>query len=569
MRGIIPMRLITLLAAAAFVSFLGIASLSSAAEKAPIKKEKLQIVFLFGQSNMVGLADARTAWYLTQPQYAPPRELVVQKSRHFDWGNFYWSGMRYYKGPEANKKKLAALRTERTISRMKWRQRVRGVHGPWKEKEWGPKPKGGRPNMYLFLDKKSEEEGIHKGIAAILDGKENQLPVNAAYDEMMARDQDIATELKRVREIYLKGTTAKDFDALDTAIAAEVEAKKLVVQVPRGTAFPEPEKNRTLFANLAQKHVNLPIAKRTWIYGHGHIAGSEGTGNQVTTRGPLSVGYGAGITKIGPEYGIGITLERLTDAPILLVKCSWGNTSIASDWRAPSLDGAETATEKAGREAHNKSEAEKAKKAGREFAPRPAPKKSGKLGYAMSMAMQQVDKVLANPGKYHPGYDPKAGYEVAGLVWFQGYSDKDNPAYGELLAQLIRDFRKKVKTPDLPVVCGSLGMAGFKHAAFIENANKGMLQAAKMPDLAGKVDVVNTAPFYPLELDLTQQVREQTKKYSPENKKANNAVRGKSNGGFHYNGSAKCFLLMGDAMGRSLANLMAGGSPTPRAEPPR
>ena len=564
MKNMIRTRLFTSLVAASLIGFAGS---SLAAEKAPIKKEKLQIVFLFGQSNMVGLADARTAWYLTQPQYAPPREVVVKKSRHFTWKNFYWSGMRYYKGPEENKKKLAALRAERTASRAKWRQRVRGVYGPWQEKEWGSKPKGGRPNMYPFLDKKVEEEGIHKRIAEILDGKENQLPVNAAYDEMMARDQDIATELKRVREIYLKGTTGKDFDELDAAIEAAAADKKLVVQVPRGTAFPDPEKNRTHFAKLAQKHVNLPIAKRTWIYGHGHIAGSEGTANQITTHGPLSVGYGAGITKIGPEYGIGITLERLTDAPILLVKCSWGNTSIASDWRAPSLDGVETATEKALREAWNKSEAEKAKKAGREFTPRPAPKKSGKLGYAMSMAMSQVDKILADPGKYHPKYDPKTGYEVAGLVWFQGYSDKDNPAYGELLTQLIKDFRKQVKTPNLPVVCGSLGMAGFKHATFIENANKGMLQAAKMPDLAGKVDVVNTAPFYPLELDLTQQVREETEKDSPENKKANTAVRGKSNGGFHYNGSAKCFLLMGDAMGRSLANLMAGGAPSLPNEP--
>ena len=166
-----------------------------------------------------------------------------------------------------------------------------------------------------------------------------------------------------------------------------------------------------------------------------------------------------------------------------------------------------------------------------------------------------------------PPYVPPR--EVAGLVWFQGYSDKDNPAYGELLAQLIRDFRKKVKTPELPVVCGSLGMTGFKHTAFQEHANKGMLQAAKMPDLAGTVDVVNTAPFYPHEFDLLKQVMQEKEEGSPEYKKAATAARGKSNVGFHYHGSAKCFLLMGDAMGRSLAKLMAGGTPTPHAEPPR
>ena len=160
-----------------------------AAEKPVIKKEKLQIVFLFGQSNMVGLADARTAWYMTQPQYAPPREMAVKKSRYFNWENFYWSGLLYYKGPEENRGKLAALRAERTASRAKWRQRARGEHGPWQKNAWGPKPGAGRANMYPFLDRKAEEEGIYKRIAEILDGKENQLPVDAAYDEMMLRDQ--------------------------------------------------------------------------------------------------------------------------------------------------------------------------------------------------------------------------------------------------------------------------------------------------------------------------------------------------------------------------------------------
>jgi len=35
-----------------------------------------------------------------------------------------------------------------------------------------------------------------------------------------------------------------------------------------------------------------------------------------------------------------------------------------------------------------------------------------------------------------------------------------------------------------------------------------------------------------------------------------------SNKAFHYRGSAKFFLLTGDAMARSLASLMAGGKPT-------
>jgi len=52
---------------------------TTAAEK--LKKEKLQIIFCFGQSNMVGLAAVPTAWYMTQPQYVPPREATVLESQ--------------------------------------------------------------------------------------------------------------------------------------------------------------------------------------------------------------------------------------------------------------------------------------------------------------------------------------------------------------------------------------------------------------------------------------------------------------------------------------------------------
>ena len=148
-----------MMAAVLGVCMLGAAGapVSHAAKK--IKKEKLQIVLCLGQSNMVGLSDARTAWYLTQPQYIPPRDVTVMKSRFFNW-NFYWNGVNYYEGP--HKDEAMALVQARRDSRAKWRQRCKGVHGPWLEAEWGPKPAGGRGNMYPFLDGKAEEEGIYK-----------------------------------------------------------------------------------------------------------------------------------------------------------------------------------------------------------------------------------------------------------------------------------------------------------------------------------------------------------------------------------------------------------------------
>jgi len=528
-----------------------------AARPGKITKKKLQIVFLFGQSNMVGLAQVPTAWYMLQPPYVPPREICVRKTRYFDW-NLYWSGLRTFKGPEEMKKKLDELYWERRHSRMKWRQRHRGVHGPWNEKEWGPKPKGGRSNMYPFLDRKAEEEGIYRRIAEILDSPLNEFPVEKLYEEMTCREAEIADDVRTARAIYLDGTTAEAFDVFDEAVA---EAKIN----PRATGEDAPDA-RAAYARLAAKHLNMPIATRTYIRAHGHVAGvqsdTENAKNQKNASGILSVGYGGGVTTIGPEYGVGITLERLVDAPVLLVKCSWGNTALGGAWRPPTVDGVETPLEKATREAWNASEAERAKKEGRAFQPRPAPAPTGTLSYCWGMTLPILDDVLANPGAYHPEYDPAVGYECAGLVWFQGYSDSNNEAYGELLVEMIEYFREKVKTPDMPVVCGTLGMNTWKHMVFSGDVNGGMVHASQAPGLKGTVDVVNTARFNPVELGMIGPVKKEYDKESEEYKTADViGRRAISNKGFHYHGSAKFFILAGDAMARSLANLMAGGEP--------
>ncbi|MBT8036725.1 MAG: hypothetical protein KJO21_04185 [Verrucomicrobiae bacterium] len=527
-------------------------ALSASAEQ-KIKKEKLQIVFLLGQSNMVGLADARTAEYLTEPAYVPPKEIVTKKSENFDWQNLYWQGARTFKGPQKYKDQLDALVQERRQSRMKWRQRVNGKRGPWRE-EWGAKPEGkGRGVMYPYLDAKAAEAGIYSRMDKIISSPDNEFSVEVAYDELLGRDAEIADEIKLVREHYLKDADATDFEAFRSALKENDMSKK-----PKS----EIEAWRTKYAQLANEHVNLPIGKNVHVVAHGHVTGSEGEKNRYTTHGPLSVGFGGAVTTIGPEYGVGVALERMVDAPILLVKCSWGNTALSAAWRPPTLDGIETPKEKATREAWNEKMAAQAKAEGRTHTPRLAPEKRGNLSYCWSMTLPQIEKVLADPGKYHPDYDPEVGYEIAGTVWFQGYSDQGNPAYGELLVEQIKFIREKVGAPEMPFVAGTLGMASYKHMALGGDVNGGMIQAAQHPQMRGSVDVVNTAPYFPLELDMAINVRNNTEKESPEHEKAVAVLkRVTSNKGFHYHGSAKCFILMGDAMGRSLANLMNDGEP--------
>lgn len=235
---------------------------------------------------MVGLADPATAVYLTEPAYVPPKDFITKKSESFDWQNLYWQGVRTFKGPSKYKEQLDALIEERRLSRMKWRQRVRGDHGPWQE-EWGDKPKGkGRGVMYPYLDKKAEEEGIYDRIDAILSNPDNEFTVDVAYEEMIARDDAIADELKLVREHYLQDADAADFEAFNAAVKA--------ANIPKNPKE-EVEKWRSTYAQLAKEHVNLPIAEGVHIVAHGHVQGSEGEKNRYTTYGPLSVGYGGGI----------------------------------------------------------------------------------------------------------------------------------------------------------------------------------------------------------------------------------------------------------------------------------
>lgn len=152
---------------------------------------------------------------------------------------------------------------------------------------------------------------------------------------------------------------------------------------------------------------------------------------------------------------------------------------------------------------------------------------------------------------------------MAGLVWFQGWNDINNKAYGEQFVHFIKDFRKEVNAPKLPVITGLMGHGAWKQNTFSTEPNKGMLHAARHPELKGSVDVVNTLPYMPIELALTWDAEKVFGKESKEGQKASSIrARAVCKDGTHYFGSAKFTYLTGDAMARKLVNLMKGGEPT-------
>jgi len=133
---------------------------------------------------------------------------------------------------------------------------------------------------------------------------------------------------------------------------------------------------------------------------------------------------------------------------------------------------------------------------------------------------------LAEFERVYPGYK-KQGTELAGMVWFQGIADSQSPAqtaaYEKNLANLIRDVRRDLKAPALPVVVTAVGFGNGK----VHDAQMAVGDPAKYPEFAGNVKSIDTRPF----------VR-------PSNGKPD-----------FYFGNAETFLEIGEAMGQAMLEL--------------
>jgi len=243
------------------------------------------------------------------------------------------------------------------------------------------------------------------------------------------------------------------------------------------------------------------VCDRVWI---SYLTGSPARGTLGEGFGKLTAGYGSRPNpaedggKIGPEYLFGITMEKAYDGPILIIKTAWGGKSLNTDFRSPS----------AGPYEFSDAQLEGLKKQGKDIAAVKAAK-AKVTGEYYRLMIDHAKKVLADPKRIVPTYDAKAGYEIAGFVWFQGWNDmvdsgtypynketrqKDYALYSELMADFIRDVRKDLGTPKMPFVIGVMGVGGIKDKP--DYFRQAMAAPADMPEFKGNVAAVETAPFW-------------------------------------------------------------------------
>jgi len=307
-------------------------------------------------------------------------------------------------------------------------------------------------------------------------------------------------------------------------------------------------------------------------------------------HGRLTVGYGAGGRgqKIGPELTFGITMQNHVGEPILLIKTSWGGKSLNTDFRPPS----------AGPYEFNLQQLENFKKQGKDVA-EAHKEKTERTGVYYHLMLEHIHKVLADIRRVYPDYDAKAGYELAGFVWFQGWNDmvdgstyptRGQPgsydAYSKNLAHFIRDVRRDLKSPKLPFVIGVMGAGGpiakygpdqKRYAGIHGEFRKAMAAPAKLQEFKGNVTAVFTENYWDLQLSelvnrngkVNAKRRELSKDKTLTREQRDKAVAnytaklftkrelkilktGTSNAAYHYLGSAKILAQIGKAFANAL-----------------
>jgi len=370
---------------------------------------------------------------------------------------------------------------------------------------------------------------------------------------------------------------------------SQAAAKPLKVYILAGQSNMQGHVNVSTFDSMAGDPKTAPIlnemrgadgkprvCQKVWISSIG-CAGEDTT----EQKGLLTTGFGASPAEIGPEFTFGIYMEKLGD-PVLLIKTSWGGKSLHTDFRPPSAGPYVWSDFETNQYKDRAADLEKEKAA-----------KIQATGVYYRLMLKHVKDVLGDVKRVVPEYDPKQGYDLAGLVWFQGFNDLvsgwtyekgSQPGgydlYAQLLAQFIRDVRKDLSVPKLPFVIGVIGIGGEKEdkkPGSMQYFRQAMAAPASLPEFKGNVVAVRTAPFWDDELEALQtrvdacwpkvdatvaaekndswenKMKHMAENFTPEEWKRHQA--GTSNQAYHYLGAAKIMAPIGKAFAEAMVNL--------------
>ena len=300
--------------------------------------------------------------------------------------------------------------------------------------------------------------------------------------------------------------------------------------------------------------------------------------NYLDRHGELTVGYGSPGC-IGLELQFGHIIGDYYDEQVLLIKTAWGGKSIGRDFRPPSsrapsnkvLD--QLVVKMIERDYNNiiRKEWNKLKQHNPKITRKEVEAESSALfdeirkvkkeeyhkqvvnsfGHFYRLMMNEIKTTLSELKTRFPKYDGQ-GYEIAGFIWFQGWNDMygDFPnEYAYNLENFIRDVRKELEVPNLPVAIGVMGQNGFKPA----KGNMAIVKKAQfsMNDIAGfrgNVKAIPTDIYWDKRAD---------EAFPTWRNNLEEWVKIGSDFPYHYLGSTITFTRIGQSLAKTILELNA------------
>lgn len=442
-----------------------------------------------------------------------------------------------------------------------------------------------------------------------------RLPRNE-FANLLAAALKAETDRARAQryEAFKKRQTDPARTARDKELAAVFTPNLTDEKVLEALAAAKTQKFAPDIANTWVEKTGIPVAKHTYIAAYGGVNRASEPGE---ASGPLTSGYGARPTAFGPEYAFGIMMEKQLDQPVLIIKTAWGGKSLHYDFRPPSAGPYQpTSNEKQQLERWKANKAawdlylagggsaaamakvekdwkalesekralqlaitkltkdeqaaaqqklaemnQKSKELQKSLIRNPGEMpNTDAAGFYWQQMTEFIRKVLTDPKSYHPEYDPSAGYEVAGGLWFQGFNDQFDPEYygnyATNMAHYIRDLRRELKQPDMPFVIGVLGTPAFPEEAMSNQVANAQREAATQPGLS-HVTAIESWNLTTPEVALWRMKRDATDRSNTGayTKAEQEWILHGSNLGYHYDGSGRFFIRLGDEFASAMLRL--------------
>lgn len=265
-------------------------------------------------------------------------------------------------------------------------------------------------------------------------------------------------------------------------------------------------------------------------------------------RGPLTIGFGSP-GKTGPELEFGWVLGDHFQEPVVLIKAAWGGHSLGKNFRPPSAGWpAESVLQKEW-EQRQKQVRENNEKHHRQDPLPTLEEIRAPYGESYREILKEVATVQQHAEQLFPELQGTP-LEIAGFVWFQGWNDQygGQDEYAQNLEWLIRDLRRDLQQPALPVVIAAMGQNGSQPA-------EGPLLTIRTAQLAmnDRPEFQNNVRAFRTDV-LVDRSAESLYPEWKERKAEWDQVG--SDHPYHYLGSAIWFNRIGRAMGEAMLELL-------------